>query len=128
MIDIRKLLLLLITILSFSCSSGDDGAGTEDSKPNPTTNPNPNKTTTYDADVKTIIDTNCIQCHSNPPTQGAPMSLTNYQEVITAINGKRDVVGRMETTGRNVMPPNNRLPQETIDVMLDWVADGFKEK
>jgi hypothetical protein len=40
---------------------------------------------------------------------------------------KRDVIGRIETTGRNVMPPEGRLPQATIDIILDWEADGFKE-
>ncbi len=123
------LLMFIIACISYNCSSDD---GNETPIPNPDTdpvaNPNPNKTTTYTADVKTIIDTQCIECHGSTPTQGAPMALSTYAEIIDAINRQgRDVVGRMDTTGRQVMPPAGRLPQETVDIMLDWRADGYKE-
>ncbi|WP_438712489.1 c-type cytochrome [Aquimarina muelleri] len=117
----RTILLLFITILSVSCSSSDENS---ESDPAPT-NPNPNKITTYNADVKSIIDNQCISCHTIPLAEGAPFAMRNYAETINGVN--RDLVLRIKSNGQNVMPPAGRLPQATIDIILDWEADGFKE-
>ena len=117
---IRKLVLLVVTILCFNCSSSDDA------EPTPTPNPNPNKITTYDADVKTIIDDHCLRCHTIPLTEGATFAMRNFAETINGVN--RDLIVRVTSNGINVMPPDGRLPQSTIDILLDWEADGFKEK
>ena len=118
--NLRKIIwLLLTTVLSISCSSSDDN-----SEPVPT-NPNPNKITTYNADVKSIIDSQCIRCHTIPLAEGAPFAMRNYAETINGVN--RDLVLRVKSNGQNVMPPAGRLPQATIDIILDWEADGFKE-
>jgi cytochrome c5 len=119
---VKKLILFIAILLCFSCSSGDD-----DTQPNPDTdsNPNPNKTTTYDADVKAIIDSQCVRCHTVPAVDGAPFPMRNYTETIVGVN--RDLVLFVKSTGANVMPPEGRLPQATIDIILDWEADGFKE-
>lgn len=120
--------LLFISVITYNCSTDDSGSTVSLPDPDPDANPNPNKTTTYTADVKAIMDAHCIECHGSTPTQGAPMALSNYAELIDAITRQqRDVIGRMETTGRNVMPPAGRLSQEIIDIMLDWEADGRLE-
>ncbi len=121
---LTKFALLLTILISYNCGS-DDSA-----EPEPAPNPNPNKTTTYIADVKTIIDTQCLECHSNPPDRGAPMSLETYAEIIDAVTnqGRVDLSVRMNTTGRNVMPPSGKLSQEIVDIILDWEADGRLEK
>ncbi len=130
-----KLLWLFVIVISYNCGSDDETEpipdGTTDPVTPPDTNPNPNKTTTYIADVKVIIDTECIRCHTDPPANGAPFSLRNYKDIMDAINvGKQDIAGAMNEPGRNVMPPEpeGRLPQETIDVVLDWKADGYLEQ
>ncbi|GAA4272127.1 hypothetical protein GCM10022258_14210 [Aquimarina gracilis] len=95
--------------------------------PDPDTNPNPDKITTYNADVKAIIDAQCVRCHTDPPVEGAPFPMRTYQETLIAVD--RDLVLRMISTSiNNVMPPSGRLPQETIDIILDWEADGFLEE
>ena len=38
----------------------------------------------YEDNIKSIIDNNCNSCHNNPPVNGAPMSLTSYNNVIEA--------------------------------------------
>ncbi len=114
-------LWILPLVVTLGCSS-DDGA-----EPNPDTNPNPNKTTTYTADVKTIIDTHCIECHTIPLAQGAIFPMRNYAETINGLD--RDLVLRITSPNiSNIMPPSGRLPQETIDIILDWVADGELEE
>lgn len=41
-------------------------------------NPDP---ITYTSDVKAIIDANCLNCHSDPPTNQAPIALVTYSQV-----------------------------------------------
>ncbi|PKV50514.1 hypothetical protein ATE84_2572 [Aquimarina sp. MAR_2010_214] len=121
----KKIVVLLIVVFCFNCSSSDDGTQ-PNPDPDPDPDPNPNKITTYDADVKAIIDEQCLRCHTIPLTDGAPFPMRNYAETIVGVN--RDLVLRVKSTGVNVMPPEGRLPQSTIDIILDWEADGFKEK
>ncbi|TSE10867.1 MULTISPECIES: hypothetical protein [Aquimarina] len=119
----KKFLLLLTVIFCFNCSSSDDTEPMPDGGPD--TNPNPNKITTYDADVKAIIDGQCLRCHTIPLAEGATFPMRNFQETIDGVN--RDLVLFVQSSGANVMPPSGRLPQATIDIILDWEADGFLE-
>ncbi|WP_103864098.1 cytochrome c [Aquimarina sp. I32.4] len=120
-------LILLFSLLCFGCSSSSsDDAGNPNPDPDPITNPNPNKTTTYTNDVKAILDDQCLQCHTIPLAQGAPFAMRTYAETINAINN-REFFLRIKSNGFNVMPPEGRLPQETIDIILDWEADGLIE-
>ncbi|TYP71697.1 c-type cytochrome [Aquimarina intermedia] len=120
---------MLVVLGIIGCSSSDSDEMENIEPPTSNENPIPSKRTTYDDDIKAIFESQCLQCHNNPPTQGAPMALSTYSEVIAAINNGRDVIGRVNTTAtRNVMPPTGRLPQETVTIILDWEADGFLEK
>lgn len=125
---IQFLLVFLVTVLLISCEGDTDDMGTgTDPDPEPDTNPIPDKISTYEADVKIIMSSHCTNCHSNPPSQGAPMSLETYQEVVSAVNN-RDLFGRVSTTNmNNVMPESGRLPDATILKVDDWIADGLKE-
>ncbi|MDY8138877.1 hypothetical protein [Aquimarina sp. 2201CG5-10] len=117
--------LLIISYTLFSCGGSDDAQ-----EPEIVIDPDPipGKTSTYEADVKSIMEAHCTECHSNPPTQGAPMSLETYQEVVNSVNN-RDLFARMATTNSfNVMPESGRLPQATIDIVEDWIADGLIEQ
>ena len=84
---------------------------------------------TYTEDVKTIIDNNCIFCHSNPPVNGAPISLTTYNEVKNAIqnNSLLDRISK-QTGEAGAMPlGGSRLPKNQIDLMIQWLTDGLLE-
>lgn len=129
----KKYLLFVLTIIlviaMYSCSSSDSDDLENVDPPKGTENPIPSKKTTYNGDIKAIFASRCLQCHNNPPTEGAPMALSTYAEIITAVHNGRDVIGRVNTTStRSVMPPTGRLPQETVTIILDWEADGFLEK
>ncbi len=127
---IKPYLLLCIAILCFSCSSSDDNMEPDpDPDPDPQANPIPGKTTTFTADIKAIVDDQCLRCHTIPLDNGAPFPMRNYQEIINAINEGWDMFGRVSTTNPiNVMPPAGRLPQETVTLFLDWEADGVLEQ
>lgn len=84
---------------------------------------------TYSTQVKNIIETNCLFCHSSPPANGAPMQLTTYNDVKNAIltQGLLDRISRPQ--GAPGMMPNggSRLPQATINKLIAWQNGGFIE-
>ena len=117
----KKILLIILIcslILSCSNSSQDDLI---DTTPPPTT-------VTYTAYVKTIIDNNCISCHSDPPVNGAPISLMTYTQVKDAVLNK-DLIGRINGTSSGSLMPlgGPKLPQNLIDIIVQWEADGLLE-
>ena len=119
-----KNLILCFSIIAllFNCSSSssDDLSG-----PNPDPDPDPMAKVTYDADIKSIIDNNCIQCHGNPPTQGAPSSFTTFTQVK---NGVNNIISRIKSTSNRMPPsPNSPLSQAQIDLIEKWKDDGLLE-
>ena len=101
-------------LLIVSCSNDDD---TELITP-PT-----NGDVTYSNTVKAIIDNNCLNCHVNPPINGAPMSLITYSNVKDAVQN-RNLIGRIEN---GTMPPNGSLTSTQIQAIKNWQADGLVE-
>ncbi|MES2575576.1 MAG: cytochrome c [Bacteroidota bacterium] len=86
-------------------------------------------TITYNRNVKSIIDNNCIRCHASTPLNGAPMSLVTYNQVKEAIQN-RGLLNRISLNNGNssLMPQGGpRLPQATIDVIVKWQQDGLLE-
>ena len=84
---------------------------------------------TYTNTVKNIIDNNCIVCHTSPPQNGAPMTLTTYENVKSAVL-TRGLLNRISRDqGATGMMPNGgtRLPQATIDKITTWAENGFPQ-
>ena len=86
-------------------------------------------TTKYTKDVKPIIDNNCISCHGTTPSNGAPMSLVTYAQVKDAVQNRGLLERISREQGASGMMPNlgTRLPQSTIDLIIDWNTDGLLE-
>jgi len=118
-----KKFLLIITVSSIilSCTNVSEEDLID-------TTPPPN-TVTYVANVKTIIDNNCISCHNDPPVNGAPISLILYENVKDAVEN-RDLIGRITGTssGRQMPLGGPMLPQNLIDIIIQWEADGLLEQ
>ncbi|WP_136668700.1 hypothetical protein [Flavobacterium sp. H122] len=92
------------------------------------TNPVPEKAT-YSKDVKSIIDNNCIICHTAPPKNGAPMPLNSKLSVQDAIINK-GLINRisLQQGDPDLMPyGGTRLPQVSIDIIIKWQQDGFQD-
>lgn len=84
---------------------------------------------TYTNTVKNIIDSNCISCHAATPVNGAPMSLTTYENVKQAVL-ERGLLNRISRPqGAEGMMPNGgtRLPQAVIDQVSAWANQGLIE-
>ena len=83
----------------------------------------------YTDNVKPIINNNCIQCHGSVPANGAPMSLATYQNVKDAINdrGLIERISRAENEPGRMPLGSPRLPQNVIDIIIQWESEDFPE-
>ncbi|KAA1244127.1 hypothetical protein [Aquimarina sp. RZ0] len=84
---------------------------------------------TYENSVKAIIDGNCISCHNDPPINFAPMPLLTFDQVKEAVDN-RGLLDRVSSEDISFLMPAGgpRLPQPTIDVMIQWNTDGLLEQ
>lgn len=108
----------LILFLAACSKSGDDSEMDPDQDPL-------GNAINYQDNIRPIITANCVSCHGNPPTNGAPMSLTTYNAVRSAVE-TRGLLSRINST-TNPMPPNGRMPASTIQIIEDWADQGFLE-
>ncbi|QBA64441.1 hypothetical protein [Muriicola soli] len=120
-IKIGLLLGLYFLVIACSKSDNSEGMGTED-----TNNEDPNSTAlSYQNDIRPIIQGNCLSCHSNPPTNNAPMSLTSLSLVKSAIEN-RNLLSRINST-TNPMPPDGLMPLSARELIAEWANQGFPE-
>jgi len=116
-----KYVFYLITFTAcFNCSNVSE-EDLIDSTPIP-------ETVTYEDNVRFIIENNCISCHTNPPQNGAPISLTTYNEVKNAIENN-GLISRISSNDLSFVMPfgGPRLPQNLIDIIIEWEEDGLLE-
>jgi cytochrome c5 len=91
---------------------------------------------TFTADVLPIFEQYCKVCHGNL----GGWDSTSYQTVMTTgdhgpvvIPGdptKSLLAQKLQGTSKigGIMPPSGELPDETIKIILDWIAAGAPEK
>ena len=73
----------------------------------------------YVADIKPIIDANCLKCHG----QGSPKGdFTTYEglKAVAASGELKEKVLRQQS-----MPPNGPLPEEQRKKISCWLNSGF---
>lgn len=78
---------------------------------------------TYKANVKVIIDNNCLDCHS--AVAGQYPTMETYSQVRAATeNG--DLICRIDDQScGSVMPQSGRMPQTNIDIIKKWADNGY---
>ncbi|TNJ43471.1 hypothetical protein KFZ70_16870 [Tamlana fucoidanivorans] len=116
-----KILIFTLSTISFYNCANDS----EDDL----TNPNPIPTVvTYNAHVKSIINTNCTSCHSDPAVNGANVPLTTYTQVKSAVQNN-NLISKINGNGPGGLMPlgGPKLPENLIDVIEKWETDGLKE-
>ncbi len=116
------LFAFIFSALIISCSNEDSNSLTENT---PIVG-----LVSYNRNIKTIIDNNCVVCHAAVPRNGAPNSLVTYEQVKEAILN-RGLINRISLENGNglQMPQGGpRLPQSTIDIIAKWQQDGLIEQ
>ncbi len=108
-----SIVLMLFTFIMFSCSS-------DDSNPDPDLDPD----VTYAKSIKSIIDGSCLDCHGSSVANGAPMSLTTFDEVKEAVQN-RGLIGRVENGS---MPPaGTDLTAAQVALIKAWETANFPQ-
>ena len=122
----RKLIflgLLALSISIYSCSSDSEDdfvpATTQSGDPDPAG-------LNYEDDVRSIVQSSCVGCHADPPVNGAPFALVNFTQVNQRATGMLNRMS-LQSGAAGAMPPSGRLPQSTIDIIEQWIADGKQE-
>ncbi len=81
---------------------------------------------TYMGNVKTIIDNNCVVCHNSGLNPIGPFPLETFEQVKDkAENGTLLFRIQLPDGDPNIMPQTGKMPQSTIDVILEWKEQGF---
>lgn len=106
--------VLVVGLLLTSCSNSSDDDVIPIDIPTTTV-------VTYASTLKSIIDSNCLTCHSNPIQNSAPMHLTTYDAVKEAVQN-RGLITRIEN---GTMPPTGTLTSAQVQAVKDWQAGGF---
>ncbi len=112
------LLMASLALIFTSCSNDSDDDLQE--------LPNGSTEITYDGNIKSIMQNSCTGCHSSPPVNGAPFALVNFSQVSSRSSAILNAMSRQSGASR-AMPPSGRLPQTTIDLLEQWIAEGRKE-
>ena len=106
--------IILIILLAFIGCSSDDQEAIDDTR------------VTYDKDIKLIIENHCFACHIDPPINGAPFPLVDYDQVSDKATDILTAISK-QTGETAAMPPAARLPQSTIDTFAEWINNGMPE-
>lgn len=117
---------ILLTILLAALASCSDSDTVQDIE-TPTTPTNPTTLITYSKNVKSIIDANCISCHSSGRS-AAFRPLTTFAEVKAAVENS-GLLNRIQLQNgqQGLMPQGGRMSQANIDLIVKWNTDGLKE-
>lgn len=109
---------LAISLLLFNCSSdsNDDLTPEEDMTPSPTA-------ITYDGNIRSIMSNNCNQCHGSTPQNGAPFSLTTFDQVRNRVDR---IIARTNST-TSPMPPAGPISSNLRAMIQQWKDDGLLE-
>lgn len=82
---------------------------------------------TYNSHVKSIISANCTSCHGAGGTASF-RPLGTYAELKDAVQNT-DLLDRIQRQNgeTGIMPQTGRMPQGTIDLIVQWNTDGLLE-
>ncbi|MES2811426.1 MAG: hypothetical protein V4670_03060 [Bacteroidota bacterium] len=114
----KNIIVFIISIFATSCTNDSESDLTD---PVPIV-------VKYATDVRPIIQANCIECHTDPPENGAPMPLLTYENVRDAVID-RGLIDRISSTDPSFLMPygRDRLPQSKIDIIIAWKNSNYPE-
>jgi mono/diheme cytochrome c family protein len=88
--------------------------------------PEPQETYTS---LKTVIDQNCVGCHTYGGNAADFGDFSNYPSIKTILdNSSQEFINRISSTDPNYrMPPSGSLTNEQIDKLIEWVNNDYPE-
>jgi len=86
---------------------------------------NTDGTYTYTADIKPLIDQECIVCHG-ATSATAGFDISSYDKTVNQIDA---IIGRidLQTGQAGVMPTSGRMEEIKIQKFIDWYTQGMPE-
>jgi hypothetical protein len=80
----------------------------------------------WEQNVSPLIEERCGTCHSSEPAFGAPVSLTDYDELLMGDPGKRLVDRIAIRAAAHTMPPptSAQLEHAELDLLVEWATCG----
>ena len=123
----KKTIVLTILMAVFTSCSDSDTTQEIETPTTPTNPTDPTGTVTYNKDVKSIIDANCISCHSSGRSASF-RPLTTFAQVKAAVESA-GLLGRIQLQNgqQGLMPQGGRMSQANIDIIVKWNTDDLKE-
>lgn len=79
----------------------------------------------YDPDVLNILNASCIGCHGETDPKGG-LDLSSYDKAREAT--ENGALIQLINDEANPMPPSGLLSSSKIQIIEEWVSDGFVEK
>jgi uncharacterized membrane protein len=126
----KKAIALTILLATLASCSNSDTYEDVSTPPDTGTTPGtgtPTVATTY-SNIKSIIDNNCVSCHSDGRAASF-RPLTTYAQVKVAVESA-GLLNRIQLQSgqQGLMPQGGRMSQSNIDLIVKWNTDGLKEK
>ncbi|MEC8611174.1 MAG: hypothetical protein VXY06_05430 [Bacteroidota bacterium] len=94
--------------------------------PNPNPNPTP-QTESYNT-IKSIVEVNCLGCHSSSQNSYIP-DYTNYNNIKDYLDQPNNTfVDRLNSDVEFYkMPPSGNLSESDKNKLISWINDGYPE-
>lgn len=88
----------------------------------------PQEQDTY-ASLKSVVDQNCVGCHSYGGNAAAFGDFSNYTSLKGELdNSSQEFINRITSTDPNYrMPPSGSLSSSQIEQLVAWVNNGYPE-
>ena len=123
------LLLMVVTVVIYSCSKNNETDMGQNQNPGGGNNPGACDTVNmlYSVNVAPIIQSNCFSCHSNATvtTSGAPFSLEGYNNLKARVEDGRLLGAITHAAGFSPMPKGGpKLSDCNINKIKSWVNRG----
>ncbi|MGE5123860.1 MAG: hypothetical protein ACM3H7_05035, partial [Acidobacteriaceae bacterium] len=105
------------------------------SQPGPGGQPTP-AGLTFDKDILPIFNQRCLMCHGtfggwDGSSYQKAMTTGDHAPVITPGDASDSLLAQKilgTASFGEIMPPGGKLPEATIQIILDWIAAGAAEK
>lgn len=84
-------------------------------------------TPSYNLNIKSILDSNCVSCH-NASSKQAGYDFSTYSSTKTGAAKKNFLGAIQHKDGYSAMPKNSaKLSNESIQIISCWVQNGMPE-